>query len=237
MKRFKYGTKRNHMKNSCFLFLAILMALSLSACGLFHRAERSGSSGMVWNLVDLLQPDAGHRTISGTPKPVDSPYGTAVHLNGAGDAIIMDTNPLAGLKRYTIEVLISPDSDGAYAQRFLHLGQLSGDRTMVEIRMRDGQWWLDTYVRSGKSALTLIDSTKTHSANAWHHVAFTVDDGKLTSYVDGQKELEGKIDFTPALSGKAAIGCRMNKQYWFKGSLCRIRITPEALSSGSFKLQ
>lgn len=36
------------------------------------------------------------------------------------------------------------------------------------------------------------------------------------------------------MSGKTSIGVRLNEQSWFKGTIYKIRISPEALSPNNF---
>jgi len=68
----------------------------------------------------------------------------------------------------------------------------------------------------------------------WYHVAFVVDHGHLTTYINKQKELDGTIIFSPIQTGKTSIGVRLNEQSWFKGAISQIRISPEALIPTGF---
>ncbi len=67
-------------------------------------------------------------------------------------------------------------------------------------------------------------------------MALVVDSGQLSTYIDGQKELEATIDFTPLKRGQTSLGVRLNKQSWFKGTISQVSITPKALEAGSFQL-
>jgi hypothetical protein len=191
------------------------------------------TSAVEWELGHLNRAQGG-LTIVGNPTPVECRYGKALQFDGIGDALFFDSNPLAYLRRFTVEIIFRPDSDGTREQRFLHMGQ-QRDRLMVETRVtKDHQWYLDAHLRSGDSAKTLIDSTKLHPTDTWHHIAVTVDNGKMETYVDGVHELTGGIPFAPFASGNTSIGARQNMVYWFKGAICKIRITPRNLRPSEF---
>jgi len=192
------------------------------------------TSAVEWEL-GLLDRGRLRLTILGSPKPVDCRYGKALQFDGVGDALFLDSNPLAHLRQFTVEIIFRPDSNGKREQRFLHIGDQRGDRLMVETRVtEDHQWYLDAHLRSGDSAKTLIDSTKVHPTDRWYHAAVTVDNGMMVTYVNGIRELTGGIPFTPVTGGQTSIGVRQNKVYWFKGAICKIRITPQCLKPAEF---
>ena len=174
---------------------------------------------------------------SGNPLTISSPYGEAVQFDGKGDALFLERSPLLNLRQFTVEVIFRPDPDGLPEQRFLHMGEVNGDRMMLETRLTpDNQWYLDAFIKSGDSSKPLIDKSLLHPTGKWHHLAFVVDDGKMDTYVEGKHELEGRVPFSPFKSGRASIGVRMNKQYWFKGAIARIRITPKSLAPSEFSM-
>jgi hypothetical protein len=192
------------------------------------------ASAVEWEL-GLFGPGSRGLTVEGKPEPVECRYGKALQFDGIGDALFLDSNPLAHLRQFTVEIVFRPDSNGAREQRFLHMGNRQGDRLMVETRVtKDHQWYLDAHLRSGDSAKTLIDSTKIHPTDTWHHVAVTVDDGRVETYVNGVLELVGGIPFSPFTGGQTSIGVRQNKVCWFKGAICKIRITPRNLKPSEF---
>jgi hypothetical protein len=210
--------------------LAIMSCSSTKPAGV---AEIPGT--VVWNLAELNASTATGLTKAGRPKTVDSPYGKAVLFDGKGDGIFLDADPLLHLHQFTIEVTMRPDPKGPPEQRFLQMGEVNGERVMMETRLTpDDLWYLDAYVRSGDSSRTLIDKTKQHPAGEWYHVAFVMDNGAMNTYVDGKHELEGKVKFSPFTKGTTSIGVRMNRVSWFKGAIYKIRITPKALDPADF---
>jgi hypothetical protein len=62
-------------------------------------------------------------------------------------------------------------------------------------------------------------------------VAFVVNQGELSTYVNGKKELATTIRFTPIQTGKSSLGVRLNHLSWFKGAIEQVRITSKALNA------
>jgi len=59
----------------------------------------------------------------------------------------------------------------------------------------------------------------------------------MTTFINGQKELEGTIGFSSIDEGKTSIGVRQNKVSWFKGAIYKIRITNKILFPAEFMEQ
>jgi len=235
-------TQTDRSRPGRLLAAVVLLSTQLLVTGSLFASTFSGggidtlaaSSIAEWEL-GLLSPSDHGVTVIGNPKSFDCRYGRALQFDGVGDAIFLDSNPLANLSQFTVEVMFRPDSDGMREQRFLHIGDLRRDRLMVETRlMKEHQWYLDAHLRSGDSAKTLIDSTRLHPAGGWYHVAVTVNNGMMDTYVNGTHELAGGVPFSPLKGGQMSIGVRQNKMYWFKGAICKLRITPRSLKPREF---
>ena len=188
---------------------------------------------LIWNVSEFLKSTPGVR-ISGNPQMIETSKGKAVKFNGVNDGILLDDMPLAGLAEFTIEAIFCPASGGSFEQRFFHSGEIRGDRVLLELRTTASNWYFDAFVQSGYQKVTLIDSQLLHPLDQWHHVAYVVCHGKLATYVNGQKELQGTINFSPVQTGKTSVGVRLNEQSWFKGAISKIRISPRALSPEEF---
>jgi hypothetical protein len=52
----------------------------------------------------------------------------------------------------------------------------------------------------------------------------------MTSFVNGQQELQGDVEFPGFGDGKVSVGVRQNKVYWFKGAIREVRYHDEALA-------
>lgn len=190
-----------------------------------------------WRLNRETQVRALHPTIEGHPS--FTPQG--VHFNGTDDALFFPVHPLAGARTWTWEMIFRPDPDGQAEQRVFHLQPVDAAgkdipdmRQLFEIRIRGGQWCLDAHARvSAKpgNLITLLPCTPEtmHTFDAFHSVAATYDGTTLRSYVDGVLEAEGKVHLTPQLPGHASLGTRINRQYYFKGTVSEARFTPEVL--------
>ena len=192
-------------------------------------------AAVVWQ-VDNLQRIGGHPVeVIGAPAVVQTEAGPAVAFNGRSDGLLIERNPLAGLSRFTLEVLFAPDADGPEEQRFLHVQEASTEnRAMVELRLADRRWSLDTFLRHGSAQLTLLDRERTHTAGGWHVATLTFDGRLMAHYVDGVRDGGGDVAFQPLTEGRTAIGVRQNRVSWFKGRIRTIRVTPSVLAPADF---
>ena len=187
-----------------------------------------------WIVSNFAQSPSENIQLLGAPKTVNCIYGNALEFNGLNDGIFIKSMPLNNLTEFTIEAIFRPDSGGNFEQRFFHCGTITGSRVLLEIRATKTGWYFDGFAKSEEQACTLIDSTLLHPLDKWYHVAYTVDNGKLTTYVNGEKELNGKIDFIPLSKGKTSVGVRQNELSWFKGAIYAIKITPRILQPKEF---
>jgi hypothetical protein len=141
-------------------------------------------------------------------------------------------NPLQGLAQFTLEALIRPEAGGTPEQRFLHIQDEEASRALMEIRLTDGGWALDTFLFSKKTgkSLPLLDRARLHPTGRWTWVALVYAHGHMTHYINGVKELEGDVDIPPMDAGRISLGVRQNKVYWFKGGIREVRVTSAALA-------
>jgi len=213
---------------------ALLLMISFLGCsGSNHKNDKNIDAALTWKLSDIRKKMPDGFVMLGDPQLVSSSVGNAVHFNGRNDAFLYNRNPLNGLQQFTIEVIMKPDSAGPFAQRFFHLGTSRGHRVLMEIRNTGTQWYLDAFLNSVTN-LTLADSSKTHPTGKWYDVAFVVDNGKMDTYVNGKHELSRRVKFEPFTGGKASLGVRMNREYWYKGDIDEVRITSRKLSPSEF---
>jgi hypothetical protein len=171
---------------------------------------------------------------SGNPSLIETPFGQVVCFDGIDDGIWANTNPLEGLNSFTIEILLRIDEGGNFEQRYLHIGEVNGPRVLMELRATEKDWYLDTFLSTEKGKLTLINKELSHPLNQWYHIAFVVDNGVLTNYVNGVKEMEEALEMSPLNSGQMSIGVRQDKRSWFKGAIYKIRISPGVLDENEF---
>ena len=171
-------------------------------------------------------------SLSGAPSIVEESAGRSMCFNGEPDAALLDVNPIAGMRNFTIEALIRPRSAGAAEQRFLHIEDQRAARVLLELRVVSArEWALDTFLfDSPQSRLTLLDRAKVHSTDEWHWVALTYDGTTMTQYVDGTRELQGPVAFRAMEQGRMSLGVRLNKVSWYQGCIREVRFTPRALA-------
>ena len=236
----KSAVKKIGMK--LFPCLVISCSVFLLSCSSQTPALHSKSlpDSVVWN-VNSLTSIGGHSVEpTGNPKVIDSEFGAAVRFDGDGDRLLVNANPLGDATEFTIEIIFNPAD--AYPNnlepRFFHIETPDNHsrRITIELRLNDKkQWYLDAYIKSEKSQITLIDPTKVHPVGKWAHAAVTYKNREFISYVNGERELVGQVDYLPISSaGKTSIGARMNQVHWFKGNISQARITHRVLSVEEF---
>ena len=215
---------------------AILMAMT----AMFAQVP-ADSQFTIWRF-DNIDSIGGHPThILGHPQIVDSPFGKAIAFNGVDAAIFVDTHPLAGASEYTWEVVFRPDADGAAEQRFFHLAEIdpatgkdTGNRMLFEIRIRNGQWCLDSFAQSVGSNRTLLNCNDLHPLGQWYRVTAVYDGKMLRNYVGDEMQGEGEFHLTPQGAGHSSIGTRIDRRDYFKGAVFEARFTPTALKPEEF---
>jgi hypothetical protein len=193
---------------------------------------------ITWHLDNIDLIGGIKPTMLGSPVIKTEGKNRSVYFNGVNDVLVVPSIPIMGWSAFTIEVLFKPEGDGTPAPRFIHFEDTALNRGTFELRLtKDNQWYLDAFLKNGKTnkGLALIDSTLLHPVNKWYWAAMVYDGKKIHSYVNGQKELEGLVDFPPMTQGNFSLGARLNKVNWFKGQIREIRFHPSTLEAG--KLQ
>ncbi|BFM05149.1 LamG-like jellyroll fold domain-containing protein [Halioxenophilus aromaticivorans] len=166
----------------------------------------------------------------------------STYFNGINDQLVLKNELLAQAAEFTVEAIIYPLNafKTSPQPRFVHLESPTdpSHRLTMELRITDNRtWYFDTFISSPKGELVLIDSSKTHPVDQWHHIAISYKKRRLTSYIDYSVELQGDTAFKPFTEPQwVSVGARLNQVYWFNGYIHRIEVTPKALSSRDFKL-
>lgn len=222
------------MKNKPIQLLMCIVFL-MTATGCISRRKATGANQtIVWKLENTRKVGDYNPVILGNPLIVKDIAGTCLSFNGVDDGLIIPKIPMEGWKQFTIEVLFRPSGNGPVAPRFVHFQDRDLDRGTFEIRLTPkAEWYLDAFLKNGKtnSGLTLIDSVKLHPIEQWYWAAMVYDGKKMSSYINGKKELEGDIDFPAMVSGDISFGVRLNKINWFKGFIKEARFHAAALDT------
>lgn len=190
-----------------------------------------------WELNTVHNQVGGHPTqVLGAPKPIETSRGKAMEFDGKQDGIIVAANPLAELERFTLEVIFRPDASGPKEQRFVHLQEAgSENRILIETRLTaDNRWFLDTFIRSGETDQTLYAEKFLHPLEEWFQAALVFDGKEMRHYVNGIQEMAAPIRYQPLKAGQTSLGVRLNRVFWFKGAIRKVRFTHSALAPTDF---
>jgi hypothetical protein len=214
----------------------LLLAVALGGITL----GQGGPESLVWRF-DRLENIGGHKTtVLGQPRVVETPLGKAVEFDGEDDALFIDHHPLAGATAFTWEAIFRPDG-GQREQRWFHLsemdpqtGAIRDNRMLFEIRVAGDQWYLDSFILSGKQSATLMNRQALHPLRAWYHVASVYDGKEFRNYVDGVQEGAAQVQLAPHGPGQTSVGVRINKVFYFQGAVLLSRFTRRPLTPAEF---
>jgi hypothetical protein len=220
--------------------LVVVGIIAALICSSTNAQERANQ--VTWRFDDTASL-GGHATkVLGHPQVIATPMGKAIAFNGVDDALFAGVHPLAGAETWTWEMIFKPDADGKAEQRIFHLQSIdpatgedaAQERMLFEIRIRDGQWCLDSFATSGGQSKALLNCEKRYPFGKWYRVT-TVYDGKmLKNYVGDELQGEGEVKLVPQRPGHSSVGVRMNLVDWYKGAIYETRFTRSALGVGEF---
>lgn len=207
------------------------MLIALAACvSAGPIAAAPENEPVIWQVHQPDQVGGAKPEVLGAPKPRAGAT-PSVSFNGRDDGLLVPANPLAGHARFTIEMLIFPESGGGEEQRFFHAEDTDKSRGLLELRVLPGnRWCLDAFLKAGDMQKVLLDREKGHPLDRWHWVAMSYDGKTLVSYVNGVRELGGDLVFPAMKDGKISLGVRQNQISWFKGAIREVRFHADALA-------
>jgi hypothetical protein len=189
----------------------------------------------VWHFDRLDRLGNHPTTIFGKPELIETPGGKAVRFHGEPDALFVENHPLAGAETFTWEVVFRPESGGRAEQRFFHLQEIgSQHRLLFETRLMGQQWCLDSFAASSTGSQTLIDRSRLHALDEWHHVAMVSDGREFRHYVNHKLELAAPVRLAPQGPGRSSVGVRINKIDYFKGAVRLAIFHRRAIQPGEF---
>jgi hypothetical protein len=197
---------------------------------------------VVWRF-DRTASVAGNTTeVLGHPAVIETPMGKAIQFNGVDDALFVKVHPLAGAETWTWEMIFKPDADGKPEQRIFHLQSVDpatgqdylNERMLFEIRIRDGQWCLDSFATAAGQSRTLLNCEKMHPFGQWYRVTAVYDGATLRNYVGDELQGEGPLKIPAERPGRASIGTRIDKRDYYKGAIYAARFTRSVLRVEDF---
>lgn len=195
----------------------------------------NAQTSVTWNVDNVNHIGGFTTTIYGEPKAIEIDNIKAIEFDGINDGLLINNNPLSEATNFTVEIIFMPYPGGLEEQRFLHLQQDDNNRMLIELRSTNtNQWFLDTFIKSAGSGVTLYADAYTHSTEDWHHAALIYQSNTMSHYVDGQLELSGEIAYQKMTTGKVSLGVRQNKVSWYKGAIRLVKFTHKALTPDEF---
>jgi hypothetical protein len=171
-------------------------------------------------------------TVMGTPTVTAMDAGTAVCFDGTQDGLLLATNPLQGMQKFTIQTLVYPEFTGTDDPRLIHLGDSVGNTPRLVIQMRanvSGSWHVYVSFYRNNIPTNLEATTNNHASNQWYWLAVTYDGQTASVYVNGVLETSDTLTFGPMVAGSTSLGTRQNGQYYFPGCMREVEFFNSAL--------
>jgi hypothetical protein len=173
-------------------------------------------------------------TVLGAPTVTAMDPGTAVCFDGTHDGLQLDTNPILGMQRFTIETLVFPEFPGTSEPRVIFIGDASTSSPRLTIQMRSdtsGSWHFYAAFYWAGVTTTLEGTTAqfAHPSNQWYWLALTYDGQTARVYVNGVLEDSSNLTFGPMTTGSTTLGSRQSGQYYFPGCMREVQVFNKAL--------
>ncbi|MFC4138991.1 MULTISPECIES: LamG-like jellyroll fold domain-containing protein [unclassified Microbacterium] len=205
------------------IFVPARTAGALADSWAFDGALTAGSGVQASGVPTGARVDAPGGTVSYV---ADGVSGSALHLDG-GSGVRLPDGLIQG-RSYSVSVWLRPEQLTAYTSAFF--------------AARDADHWVSLVPRGhsgvGGSAMVWAGTAWYDAGtgadlplNAWSHLAYVVDDGAITVYVDGERRFQGTgfPDVLTTDSGVFAIGVN----WWdapFRGDVDELTVWKSALS-------
>ena len=218
--------------------LSICLFLMIHFMPLHSQTVKEHTS-VIWD-IDNTTLIGGHPvTVFGNPSLREYSDGKAMVFDGIDDGMIVQGCPLNKSAEFTVEMIFRPDSSfpNNVEQRYLHIQKpfFESRRMLLELRLDSlHRWIVDTHVRADSTFLTLLSKEFPHPVGRWYHIALVYKDGIATHYVNGVKEMSGKVQYIPVDSAHVALGMRMNQRSFFKGAIKTVRLSNFAMLPSEF---
>lgn len=221
----------NLTRHFALAFRGVLTLLSIGVLASCAAPRGDAQSrAIVWRLEEPGSVGGFTPEVLGSPKARTVDGRKALCFDGMADGLMIATNPIEGWPQYTVEVLIKPDGDGPFEQRYLHIQDEQQRRLLLETRVTPQKSWaLDTFLHaSPEHKLTQLDMKLLQPTDRWYWTALVYDGKAMSQYVDGVKLLEGAVAVPPLTKGQISLGVRQNRVSWFKGCIAEVRFSAGA---------
>src|SRR2546426_332776 len=119
----------------------LALALIVGFTG-YGKPQTSPVKSRTWKIDNLKEIGGKPVTVIGNPRLITTPG--AVLFDGVDDGLVVNANPIAGARAFTIEAIFRPDANGSKEQRWFHIQQdHSENRVLLETRLIGEEWFLD----------------------------------------------------------------------------------------------
>jgi len=177
-------------------------------------------------------------TVTGTPTVTAMDAGTAVCFDGTKDALFINTNPILGMQRFTVETLVYPELTGTSEPRLIHIGDAGNNSPRLVVQTRSdatGTWHLYVGFEWAGVTTNIEDTTFLHPSNQWYWLAVTYDGQTARVYVNGVLENSSDLAFGPMTAGTISLGARQSGQYYFPGCMRDVEFFNSALPASQLE--
>ena len=173
-------------------------------------------------------------TLMGAPTATTTDVGTAVCFDGTQDGMLLGTNPILGMQRFTIETLVFPEFPGTLEPRVIYIGDTNNNNPRLALQMRSdtsGTWhfYVSFYWAGVNTTLEGTTTSFPHPSNQWYWLAVTYDGQTARMYVNGVLEDSTNLTFGPMTTGSTTLGSRPSGQYYFPGCMRDVQFFNRAL--------
>jgi hypothetical protein len=169
-------------------------------------------------------------TVMGAPTVTAMDAGTAVCFDGALDGLVLGTNPIQGMQRFTIEALAFPAFTGTADTRLIQITDTNNLRLVIGMRSDPaGNWHALVTFTGGGPGTTIEDTNNLHPSDQWYWLTVTYDGQTARVYVNGVLENSRNLTFGPMTAGSLSLASRPNGQFNFLGCMRDVKFFASAL--------
>jgi hypothetical protein len=169
-------------------------------------------------------------TVMGAPTVTAMDAGTAVCFDGALDGLLLGTNPIQGMQRFTIEALAFPEFTGTADTRLIQITDTNNLRLVMGLRSDPaGNWHALVTFTAGGPGTTIEDTNNLHPSNQWYWLTVTYDGQTARVYVNGVVENSRNLTFGPMTAGSLSLASRPNGPFNFPGCMRDVKFFANAL--------
>jgi len=172
----------------------------------------------------------------------------AISLNGNTVISIADSTDkpvLTHTTEFTVSAWVSNREDGVIIQQGGFCPEKTENGTSFRFNILNGKLKMLVFGGSGSDSTPIESNRLIPQDGTWHHLAGIFDNGKMTLYIDGEKDIERTYGNFSAMADSidpisighiysycgASVTGYANKEYAFSGDIDDLRLYKRALSA------